>query len=592
MEEQFEIVFSFDTTGSMYSCLEKVRSELSDMVQELNRKIPNLRIAIFAHGDYCDSRTNYVTKYIDFTKDSSTLCNFVRSVSATYGGDTPECYELVMREVQEKLAWTQNSQKALVLIGDATPHDKDEKQNYRHLDWKEETSRLCNKGIKIYAVHCKSSFWSEYFYQHIAAKTFGYYLPLSDFDEVKKVLMNICFREAGLESSLVASTAFVSSRVRPSSPIEDEDYREDSDEENEDDDMRIDCSKCKKWKPPNEFPSIPISKKCEHNPGVCLRCIVKHVEGSKTCPDGNCDVKFEDEQSTLQLKICEATLNKMFQDYAKVYDENRKALLATKGRVITVTSVTGDTCWVDFDSSMTVMELRKKIEKELGIKEPKQKLLFKDTHIKKNKAPGHPFRLRDYGIDVNDTINLIIPLYCIPYNLDHVVFDLSWEFPAHHADFLDASCLAFDKNEFISVIDWNHSNNQYYLKGAIVHSVKNVKTPDGRIGRQEIHVYLKKLPTNVSHLYFTLSSWKATSLENFKNPRLQFYDASSPDTDLCGTTFTHALSCQAVIMCSVVRIAGNWQIFECDAGSCTTGNTKMYNPLCERISKLIADECE
>jgi hypothetical protein len=114
------------------------------MVQELNRKIPNLRIAIFAHGDYCDI-DEYVSKHIDFTKDSTTLCNFVRDVSKTGGGDFPECYELVMREVQEKLTWTKNSQKALVLIGDATPHDKDEEQNYRHLDWKEETSLLRNK---------------------------------------------------------------------------------------------------------------------------------------------------------------------------------------------------------------------------------------------------------------------------------------------------------------------------------------------------------------------------------------------------------------------------------------------------------------
>jgi hypothetical protein len=145
MGEQFEIVFSFDTTGSMYSCLEKVRSELSDMVKELNRKIPNLRIAIFAHGDYCDSKRYYVTKYINFTKDSTTLCDFVKNVSGTGGGDFPECYELVMREVQEKLAWTINSQKSLVLIGDATPHEKDETQNYRHLDWKEETSLLRNQ---------------------------------------------------------------------------------------------------------------------------------------------------------------------------------------------------------------------------------------------------------------------------------------------------------------------------------------------------------------------------------------------------------------------------------------------------------------
>lgn len=149
MGETFQIAFSFDTTGSMYSCLEEVRSQLRDMVQELNRKVPNLQIAIFAHGDYCDAGRTYVTKNIDFSRDSDRLCNFVKSVGRTYGGDTPECYELVMREVQEKLSWTSNSQKALVMIGDAPPHEKSEKQNYRHLDWKEETSRLRDRVCAV-----------------------------------------------------------------------------------------------------------------------------------------------------------------------------------------------------------------------------------------------------------------------------------------------------------------------------------------------------------------------------------------------------------------------------------------------------------
>ena len=53
------------------------------------------------------------------------------------------------------------------------------------------------QNVKIYAVECGSSLE---FYQHISSQTFGYYMSLADIKEVKKVLMSICYREAGLES--------------------------------------------------------------------------------------------------------------------------------------------------------------------------------------------------------------------------------------------------------------------------------------------------------------------------------------------------------------------------------------------------------
>ena len=53
------------------------------------------------------------------------------------------------------------------------------------------------QNIRIYAVACGGS---PEFYQYIASQTFGYYMPLSNIKEVKKVLMDICYREAGLES--------------------------------------------------------------------------------------------------------------------------------------------------------------------------------------------------------------------------------------------------------------------------------------------------------------------------------------------------------------------------------------------------------
>ena len=69
-----EVVFSFDTTGSMYACLAEVRRGVAAAVRRLRREVAGIRLGVVAHGDYCDARTSYVTKLQDFTCDEDTLC--------------------------------------------------------------------------------------------------------------------------------------------------------------------------------------------------------------------------------------------------------------------------------------------------------------------------------------------------------------------------------------------------------------------------------------------------------------------------------------------------------------------------------------
>src|SRR5712672_1703594 len=98
MATPIEVVFSFDTTGSMYPCLTQVRRHVKGTVTRLFKEIPGIRIGVIAHGDYCDERTSYVTSRIDLCDDPDAICNFVEQVGPTGGGDTPECYELVLAE--------------------------------------------------------------------------------------------------------------------------------------------------------------------------------------------------------------------------------------------------------------------------------------------------------------------------------------------------------------------------------------------------------------------------------------------------------------------------------------------------------------
>src|SRR5690348_7510163 len=93
-----QIVFWFDTTGSMYPCLGQVRKNVSNVLASLFKEMPRLEIGIGANGDYCDARSTYVTTKKDFTTKLDELVHFAQNVSATGGGDYEECYELVLNE--------------------------------------------------------------------------------------------------------------------------------------------------------------------------------------------------------------------------------------------------------------------------------------------------------------------------------------------------------------------------------------------------------------------------------------------------------------------------------------------------------------
>ncbi|XP_067677859.1 uncharacterized protein [Haliotis asinina] len=188
-----EIVFSFDTTGSMNACLTEIRGRLQDMIQRLQADIPAIRIAVFAHGDYC-TKSSYVTKWIDFSTNVKKLCDFVMNVKGTGGTDDGgECYELVLRQVGEKLSWTPGSKRALVLVGDDNPHEPNFRANKRKIDWREEIRTLHKMGIKIYGVECDN--WATMFYQTISKETGGRHLKLENFTNIFDFLMAICYRE-------------------------------------------------------------------------------------------------------------------------------------------------------------------------------------------------------------------------------------------------------------------------------------------------------------------------------------------------------------------------------------------------------------
>jgi len=188
-----DIVFSFDTTGSMSSCLGEVRRNIEKIATKLFDEIPGLRLAMIAHGDYCDEEKTITT--LDFTNDRDVVKKFIQDAPITYGGDYPECYELVLHNVLD-LSWRTNAtMKSVVMIGDAPPHEKNE--NPFKIDWREEAEKLSNRNIQIFSVQCLNSGNREAFkfYSQIARMTNGYHLFLDQFSYIKDMIQAICFKQ-------------------------------------------------------------------------------------------------------------------------------------------------------------------------------------------------------------------------------------------------------------------------------------------------------------------------------------------------------------------------------------------------------------
>lgn len=194
--ESIEVVFSFDTTGSMYPCLTQVRRSVQQTITRLFNEIPSLRVGVIAHGDYCDG-PRMISKF-ELSSDVARICRFVQTVESTSGGDAPEAYEAVLHEARS-LNWTHGKSKVLVMIGDEVPHSATERQNVNHYDWKNECNNLREMGVQVYGVQCLNRRHATSFYRDISEKTAGFHLSLDQFANITDLIFAVCYQQAGPE---------------------------------------------------------------------------------------------------------------------------------------------------------------------------------------------------------------------------------------------------------------------------------------------------------------------------------------------------------------------------------------------------------
>lgn len=200
-QEKLEIVFNFDSTGSMYPCLDQVRRNLEATVGTLFKEIPNLKVGLGANGDYGDLvASGYTTKQVDLTSDLYTLTQFIRGVGRTHGfGNGGEAYEVVLNEAQTKFNWSVNARKILVMIGDEIAHTPNWHENRNRLDWRQEAKKLADMGVQIHTIQCLSRREAYSYYEELARIGNGYHLELDQFTDILSLMTAIIYRQISEE---------------------------------------------------------------------------------------------------------------------------------------------------------------------------------------------------------------------------------------------------------------------------------------------------------------------------------------------------------------------------------------------------------
>ena len=114
-----EIVFVFDSTGSMGTVLRATKHHILRMVAVLDVLVPGTRIGVVTYRDHGTDEA-YLTRQVPLDTADYRMLNFMQTIEAGGGGDPPEAV-LDGLQAAVNMQWTSGSERVIVLIGDAPP---------------------------------------------------------------------------------------------------------------------------------------------------------------------------------------------------------------------------------------------------------------------------------------------------------------------------------------------------------------------------------------------------------------------------------------------------------------------------------------
>ena len=128
MAPHTDIMFVFDTSGSMGDALSEASGEIEDAMTQIAAKLPDVQFGLSEVRDYGEE-PSFLPWQLDvpITADTSAVTQGIQGLYADGGGDGPEAYGRALWEADTNpnVGWRAGARHLIVLVADNVPHDDD-----------------------------------------------------------------------------------------------------------------------------------------------------------------------------------------------------------------------------------------------------------------------------------------------------------------------------------------------------------------------------------------------------------------------------------------------------------------------------------
>lgn len=138
-----DVMFVFDTSGSMNAVLDEAKAEIQEVMTHLGTTLPNAEFGVAESRDYApspydeESDDRPWTLDTPVTSDLSSVNEAISRLAASGGGDGPEAYGRALWETDTNpnVGWRPGARHLIVLIADQVPHDTNLDEGIPEEDW-------------------------------------------------------------------------------------------------------------------------------------------------------------------------------------------------------------------------------------------------------------------------------------------------------------------------------------------------------------------------------------------------------------------------------------------------------------------------
>jgi hypothetical protein len=160
-----DVMFVFDTTGSMGSALGEAKAQIQEAMTQIGASLPDVQFGLAEMRDYSEVNFNgfpeeieyeegYTEEFYDIgsgfqpwtldvpiTANQSAVAEAILDLEANGGGDGPEAYGRALYETDGNPAvgWRPGARSVIVLVADNVPHDNDLNVGIPEELWAEES---------------------------------------------------------------------------------------------------------------------------------------------------------------------------------------------------------------------------------------------------------------------------------------------------------------------------------------------------------------------------------------------------------------------------------------------------------------------